>query len=146
MIKKIFIYSIIAALTLYCVLDINKAKADEIAFLNIDEIMKNIDPAKFTKAQIKEYHKNITGKQAKGEGVVVNVLPGKRDRHRVTILTPASKPEKGYNVVLYTTMDAPSDLHLNDRILFEGEVGRLSTFRGASVDIHGSYKKIGTEK
>ncbi len=114
--------------------------------IDVNEIIKQIDPTKYTKAQIKEYYKSIRGKYAKGEGVVVNVLPGRRGRHRVTVLTSASKPEKGYNVVLYTTQDAPAELKLNDRISFEGTVGRISTFRGASVDIKGKYTKLEESK
>lgn len=119
--------------------------AEEAALLNVNDILKNVDTAKFTKAQIKDYYETVQDKNAKGEGIVVNVLPGKRDRHRVTILTPASKPEKGYNVVLYTTQNAPSELNKNDKIVFEGEVGRLSTFRGSSIDIHGTYRKSGAK-
>jgi hypothetical protein len=119
--------------------------AEEGTLLNVNEILKNVDTEKYTKAQIKEYYDGVRGKKAKGEGIVVNVLPGKRERHKVTILTPASSPEKGYNVVLYTTQDAPSELNKNDKVVFEGEVGRLSTFRGSSIDIHGTYKKAGAK-
>lgn len=107
--------------------------------LSVDEVIKKLDATKYTKAQIKEYHGTIKGKQAEGTGKVVNVLPGKKDRHRVTILTPASNPEKGYNVVLYTTKDAPSELTIGTKIKFKGEIGRVSTWRGTSIDIHGDY-------
>lgn len=145
MIRKIFIPLLLMAAiaVFYQSFIVSSVVAQEGAVLDVDEIIKNVDPTKFTKAQIKEYCKGIEKKQAKGKGTVVNVLPGKKERHRVTILTSASKPEKGYNVVLYTTMNAPSELNINDRIVFEGEVGRVSTFRGASVDIHGTYKKAG---
>ncbi len=119
--------------------------AEEVDLLNVNDILKNVDTEKFTKSQIMDYFDKVKKKNAKGEGVVVNVLPGKRDRHRVTILTTASKHEKGYNVVLYTTLDAPSELNKNDKIAFEGEVGRLSTFRGSSIDINGTYKKLGAK-
>jgi hypothetical protein len=110
--------------------------------LPVNEVIEKVDATKYTKAEIKDYHATIKGKKAEGTGKVVNVLPGKRDRHRVTILTRASNPEKGYNVVLYTTMNAPSELKIGDEIKFKGEIGRLSTIRGSSIDIIGSYEKI----
>lgn len=142
MTKRIFIaFLIIAAITFfYQSFVVRSVVAQEGAVLDVNEIIKNVDPTKFTKAQIKEYYKSVEKKQARGEGIVVNVL-GKKERYKVTILTPASNPEKGYNVVLYTTQDATSELNMKDRIVFEGEVGRMSTFRGVSVDIHGTYKK-----
>ena len=109
----------------------------------MDNIIKNVDPDKVTKAEFKEYFKTIEGKKAKGEGIVVNILHGGKERHKVTILTPASEPEKGYNVVLFTTQDAPSDLKQNDKVIFEGEVVRVNPYKGASVDLQGTYKKVG---
>ncbi|MBM4137231.1 MAG: hypothetical protein FJ241_10440 [Nitrospira sp.] len=141
MTKKIFIaFLLIAAMVFFPQSFVVKSViAQEGAVLDVNEIIKNVDPAKFTKAQIKEYYKNVEKKQAKGEGIVVNVISGK-GKHKVTILTPASNPEKGYNVVLYTTQNA-TELNMKDGITFEGEVGRLSTWKGASIDIHGSYRK-----
>jgi|GEM_PF-2708581 len=120
------------------------AKAQEQA-MDINEVIKNTDPAKATKAQINEYFKQVKGKIAKGEGKVVDVLPprvGSRGMLRVTILTPVSKPEKGYNVVLLTTQsEAVSELKMNDQITFEGRIDKISTFRGTSVDLTGTYRK-----
>lgn len=120
------------------------ASAQEQA-MNIDEVIKNTDPTKFTKAQINEYFKQVKGKAARGEGKVVDVLPprvGSRGMLRVTILTAASKPEKGYNVVLLTTQsEAVSELKMNDHISFEGKIDKISTFRGTSVDLIGTYRK-----
>ena len=39
-------------------------------------------------------------------------------------------------------MNAPQELKLNDRIKFKGEIGRMSSFRGLSIDIIGTYEKI----
>jgi hypothetical protein len=119
--------------------------AQEGGALNIDEVIKNTDPATATKAQIKTYFDKVKGQQARGEGVVVDVLPPggwSREYYRVTILTPASKPAKGYNVVLYTTQDTLSDLTLNEKVSFEGKLHRTSPFKGGSVDIVGTYKKL----
>lgn len=117
------------------------AQAEE-AFLSVNELIRNMDSEKHTKAEINEYAKTVKGRQAEGRGKVVNVIEGRRDRHKVTILTEASSPEKGNNVVLYTTMNAPAELKMNEMIRFRGEVGRASTFRGLSIDIHGTYEKV----
>jgi len=117
--------------------------AEEGALLNVDDIIKNVDPDKVTQAQFKEYYKTIEGKKAKGQGKVVKVFSGGKNIHRVRILTSASEPEKGYNVVLFTIQDAPSELEKNDKIFFEGEVGHIIPYKGASIDLHGTYKKTG---
>ena len=109
--------------------------------LAVTEVLKKVDSAKHTSAEIKEYYKSIKGKEAEGRGKVIDVLKGRRDRHRVTILTAAGKPKKGYDVVLYTEMNAPAQLKKGQTIKFKGEIGRISSFRGTSVDIHGGYEK-----
>jgi len=124
--------------------------AEEAKILTIDEVIKNTDPATATKAQIKEYFNKVKGKTDKGEGTVVDVLPPgimSRGMPRITVLTAASKPEKGYNVVLLTAQaEAGSELQINDRIAFEGKIERISSFKGTSVDIVGTYKKIAGQK
>ncbi len=110
--------------------------------LAVSEIVKKLDDSKQTSAAIKGYTKEIKGKQAEGTGKVTDVLDGRRDKHRVTILSDGSKPEKGFNVVLYTTMNASAELKKDQKIKFKGEVGRVSSFRGTSIDIHGDYEVI----
>ncbi len=107
--------------------------------VNVGAALKKLDATNHTSAEIKAYAREIKGRQAEGSGSLVDVLEGRRDRHRVTILASGSKPDKGYNVVLYTTMNAPADLKKGQSIRFMGEIGRVSTFRGTSVDIHGDY-------
>ena len=129
-------------------LPIQPLYAQEGETLSIGEVIKNIDPATATKAQIKVYFDKVKGKQARGEGTVTDVLPPggwSREYFRVTILTPGSKPEKGYNVVLYTTQDTVSDLKMNDKISFEGKIHKTSSFKGGSVDVIGTYKKAGAQ-
>lgn len=108
--------------------------------LAVSDIVKKLDDSKQTSAGIKGYVKEIKGKQAEGTGKVVDVLDGRRDKYRVTILTDGSRPGKGFNVVLYTTMNASSDLKKDQKIRFRGEVGRVSSIRGTSIDIHGEYE------
>ncbi len=110
--------------------------------LAVSEIVKKLSDSSQTSAAIKAYTREIKGKQAEGTGKVVDVLEGRRDNHRVTILTDGSKPEKGYNVVLYTGMNAPAELKKDQKIRFKGEVGRASSFKGYSIDIHGSYEVL----
>ena len=122
--------------------------AQEGEVLRVDEVIKNTDPATMTKAQIKAYFDKVKGKEARGEGTVTDVLPPGgwvRDYFRVTILTPASNPEKGYNVVLYTKQEAVSDLKMNDKVSFEGKLHRISSVKGGSVDVVGSYKILGAK-
>ena len=123
--------------------------AQEGQVLNIDEVIKNTDPVTVTKAQIKTYFNQVKGKDARGQGVVVEVLPGRMraaDQVRVAILTPASKPDKGFNVVLYTNKEAMSELKINDKVSFEGKVHAISSIRGVSIDVIGTYKKLGGDK
>lgn len=115
-------------------------------FLNVDTILINIDPDKVNKAEVKEYFKDIHWKTAKGEGKVINILPANKDTFRIRILTKASNPEKGYNVVLFTTQNATTDISEGDIIIFEGKVERINAFQGASIDIHGTYRKKTIEK
>jgi len=109
--------------------------------LQVSEIVKKLDDAKQTSAAIKSYSREIKGRQAEGTGKVVDVLEGRRDKHRVTIISDGSRPEKGYNIVLYTTMNA-AELKKDQKIRFRGEVGRVSHIRGTSIDIHGDYEVI----
>jgi hypothetical protein len=109
--------------------------------LNADDVIKNVDPSVVSKAQFKEYFRDVEGKKVKGQGLVVNVLGGGLSRYRISILTPASEPEKGYNVVLYTSQDAGDELKKGDKVSFEGEITRVNPYRGASLDIHGTYKR-----
>lgn len=140
--KKIllFLFAILLTFTVY---QSNPYCGEEGSILNVDNIIKNVDPEKITKAEFKEYFKTIEGKKAKGEGIVVNVLYGGKDRYRITVLTTASEPEKGYNVVLFTIQDAHSELKQNDKIIFEGQVQRINPYKGASIDLQGNYKKVG---
>ncbi|GAB4483045.1 MAG: hypothetical protein OHK006_02930 [Thermodesulfovibrionales bacterium] len=109
--------------------------------LPVSEILKKTDVSQHTSAEIKEYGRQVKGKQAAGRGQVVDVLEGRREGYRVTIMLDGTKNAKGYNVVLYTGQNASAELKKNDRVKFSGEVGRISTFRGTSVDIHGTYEK-----
>ncbi|MEW6587233.1 MAG: hypothetical protein AB1442_16680 [Nitrospirota bacterium] len=104
--------------------------------LTIDDVLKNVDPSAVTKAQVKVYFKEVNGRKVKGEGTVVNVFPGTRDTHRIAVLAAGSDPEKGYNVMLYVSQEARPDVNKNDRIAFEGEISRLSAYKGALIDIH----------
>jgi hypothetical protein len=120
--------------------------AQEDQVLNLDEVTKNTDPATATNAQIKTYSEQVKGKQDRGEGVVVDILPPRArsaDQARVTILTPASNPGKGYNVVLYTSKEAMSELKISDKVSFEGKIQAISSIRGVSIDVMGTYKKLG---
>ncbi|MDP2157785.1 MAG: hypothetical protein Q8K68_08770 [Nitrospirota bacterium] len=110
--------------------------------LAVSDIVRKLDDSKQTSASIKGYAKEIKGKQAEGTGKVVDVLDGRRDRYRVTILTDGARPGKGFNVVLYTTMNSSSDLKKDQKIRFRGEVGRVSSIRGTSIDIHGEYEAL----
>lgn len=109
--------------------------------LAVSEILKKTDVSQHTSAEIKEYSRQVKGKQATGKGQVVDVLEGRREGYRVTIMLDGTKNAKGHNVVLYTDQNASAELKKNDRVKFSGEVGRVSTFRGTSVDIHGRYEK-----
>lgn len=108
--------------------------------LSLQEVLKNLDPSTHTKAELKEYHSSIKGASVSGSGTVVNVLPPGRGikQTRVTILTSDKAPEKGYDVVLYTTQDA-SSLKMGQKIKFSGTIGRFSTFKGLSVDVMGEF-------
>ncbi|HYQ48541.1 MAG TPA: hypothetical protein VEP69_05710 [Thermodesulfovibrionales bacterium] len=108
--------------------------------LAVNEALNKLDVANHTSAEIKTYAKAIRGARTEGSGKVVDVHEGRRDKHRVTILVDSTKPEKGYNVVLYTAMNAPAELKKGQKIRFSGKVGRVSTFRGTSIDIHGEYE------
>jgi hypothetical protein len=50
-------------------------------------------------------------------------------------------------VVFYTDKEkAMSELTMNDSISFEGKVRGLSSIRGVSIDVIGTYKKLGGDK
>jgi len=110
--------------------------------LSIQEVLKNLDPATHTKAEIKNYHSSIKDAPVSGSGKVVNVLPPGRGikQTRITVLTSDKAPEKGYDVVVYTTQDA-SGLKIGQSIKFTGTIGRISTFKGLSVDVMGEFSE-----
>ena len=92
-----------------------------------------------------EYFKDVKGKKAKGEGKVVYVLPVTKEQYKIRILTSASTPHKGYNVLLFTNQDASLDLNKGDLVIFEGQVERVIPYQGANLDIYGTYKKSGVK-
>jgi hypothetical protein len=144
--KKYYIYLMLVVLVILAnqmITSFPVHAADKM--LNIDEVIRNVDPEKINKAQFKEYFRDIDGQTAKGEGIVVSILPGSRGTSRVAILTPASKPEKGYNVMLYTAQDVSAELEKDDKVLFEGKITRVNPYEGASIDIHGTYQKAGAK-
>ena len=141
-----FVYPLFIVLSLFafhCTL-YNPAGADETA-LNVDEILKNLDPDKVNQFQAKEYFKDVKGKKAKGEGKVVYVLPVTKEQYKIRILTSASTPHKGYNVLLFTNQDASLDLNKGDLVIFDGQVERVTPYQGASLDMYGTYKKSGVK-
>ncbi|GBD99957.1 hypothetical protein BMS3Abin07_02004 [bacterium BMS3Abin07] len=113
--------------------------------LDVNTVIRQLDPAVNTRARIKKYFRSIKGRKVRGKGKVVNVLGG-RSRISVTILTSATKPRKGYNVVIYTKQDAISELYIHDRLSFEGVLFKYSAFGGGSIAIKGVYKKLGQEE
>ena len=119
------------------------ATAEPQKTLAASDVVERLDQSKYTTAQIKDYLKTVEGARIKGEGKVVNVLGGKPGKMRVTVLTPGSKPQKGYNIVLYTGQNAVAELNINDPISFEGELGKASFIRGASIDVKAAaYRKL----
>jgi len=145
--KRTFVYAIFALLLLFAVCQsfrIQGIYAQQGEVLSIDDVIKGTDPATKTKAEIDSYFDQVKKKDARGEGIVVDVLPGRKlSPHdaRVLILTPASTPEKGYNVVLFTNEQALTELTKNDRISFEGNINMKSAYKGGSIDVIGTYKK-----
>lgn len=92
----------------------------------------------------KQYHQDIDGRIVAGEGKVVKVTTSsKTDRSKVLILTPDSTPQKGYNAILVTKQPEAADLKPGDAVSFRGEIGNLSTWHGASLDITGTFGRIG---
>jgi hypothetical protein len=140
--KRRFVYplSVVLVFIVSQIIPFVNVNAEELALLNVDDVIKNVDPDRVNKAQFKEYYGTVEGEQAKGEGIVVSFLPGGKYKNRIAILTSASKPDKKYNVVLFTNQDA-ADLKKGDAVMFEGEIGHVTPFGGASIDIYGTYKK-----
>lgn len=89
--------------------------------------------------KIVKYGDTMKNKAARGEGVVVSVLPAKRGIYRVTVLTDASKPEKGYDVILFNKNTMSAKLQPGDTISFLGRIGRIAFFKGISVDVLGDF-------
>jgi hypothetical protein len=59
------------------------------------------------------------------------------------VLAAGSDPEKGYNVMLYVKQELRPDLDKNDRIAFEGEISRLSAYKGALIDLReATFRKM----
>jgi hypothetical protein len=109
--------------------------------LAVSEIVKKLDSTRQSSAAIRSYAREIKFKQAEGTGKVIDILDDNRaNRYRVTILSDGAFSQRGYNVVLYTAMHAPAELKRDQKIRFKGEVGRISTHRGTSIDIHGNYE------
>lgn len=110
--------------------------------LAVSEIVQRLDKTKQSSAAIKGYAREIKFKQAEGTGKVIDIFDSHRNKHRVTILCEGAIAERGYNVVLYTAMNAPAELKRGQMIRFKGEVGRVSTVRGTSIDINGEYEVV----
>lgn len=90
---------------------------------------------------VNDFEDALKGLTITGTGSVVGVISNPK-RAKVTILSPGSSPEKGYNIVLITTQDAKNDLFKNDRVLFTGTIGNVSAWRNVSIDVEGTYELI----
>ena len=146
--KRTFAYAAFAWMLIFAVCQsfhIQAIYAQQGEVLSVDDVIKGTNPATKTKTQIDSYWEQVKDKNARGEGIVVNVLPGRKlspHEARVLILTPASKPAKGHNVVLYTNEQALSELKKHDKVSFEGKIGMKSSHKGGSIDVEGTYKKL----
>jgi hypothetical protein len=138
-----FLFAAVVALFLCQAVTLPLVVAGEDAVLTIDEVLKNVDPATVNKAEVKEYYKEIGGRKVRGEGTVVNIFPGTQETIRIAVLTSGSAPAKGYNVMLYVSREVSPGVEKNDRIAFEGEISRLSAYKGALIDIQSArFRKI----
>lgn len=90
--------------------------------ITAEEVLRNLDLDKNTKAHIQEYVKETKGKTVYGKGKVVDVT-GKKGNFKVRVkiegnIPPAAKGE--YNVTLFTEKPDAANLKKGDRIKFEG--------------------------
>lgn len=122
--------------------------------VSVEEILRNLDLDKNTKAHIQEYVKETKGKTAYGKGKVVEVISGKREfRIRIKVegnIPPAARGE--YNVTFLTENPDASKLNRGAMIAFEGTFQpRRGAFYGTTArqkiglsadNIVGDYKVV----
>jgi len=91
--------------------------------ITVEEILRNLDLDKNTKAHIQDYVKETKGKTVNGKGKVIDVTKGRGGEFRVRVKTegdipPAARGE--YNVTLITEKPDAANLKKGDKIKFEG--------------------------
>jgi|MudIll2142460700_1097286.scaffolds.fasta_scaffold08124_3 hypothetical protein len=91
----------------------------------------------------RNYVFEIKGKKVSGAGTVTNLSgSSSSSKGKVLILVPGSTPVKGYNVVLIVNQEDRSSLKPGNKVTFTGTTGNVSNWRGVSIDVKGSFKKI----
>ncbi len=91
----------------------------------------------------RNYIREIKGKRVSGAGTVTNLTGSPSSSSgKVLILAPGSSPVKGYNVVLIVDQEDRASLKPGDKVTFTGTMGNVSNWRGVSIDVKGSFKKI----
>lgn len=90
--------------------------------VSAEEVLRNLDLDKNTKAHIQEYVKDTRGKTVYGKGKVVDVVRG-RGHFRVRLKVEGNIPPSArgeYNVTLVTDNPGATDLKRGEIIKFEG--------------------------
>jgi len=91
----------------------------------------------------RDYVREIKGKKVSGTGTVTNLSGSPSSaKGKVLILAPGSAPIKVYNVVLIVDQEDRSVLKPGDKVTFTGSMGNVSNWRGVSIEVKGSFKKI----
>jgi|GEM_PF-4088120 hypothetical protein len=94
-----------------------------------------------------KYYQDIAGKIVEGEGVVIKIEFGRRDRAKLDILAPGNKPSKGFNAVVVVPHKDARPIKEGSHVYFRGTIERMKLLRGLSLDIRGiQVKQTGKKK
>lgn len=93
-----------------------------------------------------EYYHEVAGKPVEGEGVVINMSYGRRDRVKLNILSPGSTPSKGFNAVVVVHKSDLGPVREGGNVYFKGTIERMKLLRGLSIDIRGTQVRPAGKK
>jgi acyl-coenzyme A thioesterase PaaI-like protein len=115
----------------------SSASAEEA--LNAVAIAQHLDKTKYTTTEVKNYIKDLKGKQVIAQGKLHEVLTGKTGNIKVVVYVDV--PNKSTYFIVDTIVEDASGLHKNDRITCTGEYIKYNPFSLNGITIKGSCKK-----
>jgi hypothetical protein len=100
--------------------------------VDVKTIAKHLDKGKYTKSEIKDYMKDMKGKEVTAEGHVNDIERGKRNE-KIVVWVDVPGREKKF--VVDALVEDASGFHMNDAIACKGNFSKYNIFSLNGVTI-----------